>query len=308
MRKFLEKYLLPVAMLFGIVFHKQLALLSPITPFLVATMLFITYCRISWSQIRFTRFHYILLAIQYVGSAVVYLAVKPFDETVAQAAMICVLAPTATSAPVVAGILGGNIASVAAFSMFSNLTLALAAPIYLSLVGQTAGESVAFTASLSYIFRRVFPVLIFPFIAAILLQKISPKTHQKVQSAQIAAFYIWAVALTIVIGNVVSFVVSQDSNSYALEISIGFISLIICLLQFGFGRKIGKKFNQTIAGGQGLGQKNTILAIWLTQTYLNPIASLGPGLYVLWQNLVNSWQIWQKKREEEKTAKSIITD
>jgi BASS family bile acid:Na+ symporter len=55
----------------------------------------------------------------------------------------------------------------------------------------------------------------------------------------------------------------------------------------------------TIAGGQGMGQKNTILAIWLTQTYLNPIASLGPGMYVIWQNVVNSWQIWKKKRTEE---------
>lgn len=300
MRNFLEKYLLPVAMMIGFAFHKQLSLLSPATPYLVASMLFITYCRISWNDIRFTKFHYILLGIQYVGSAVVYLVVRQFNETVAQAVMICVLAPTATSAPVVAGILGGNIASVAAFSMFSNLTLALVAPVYLSFVGHTSGEAITFAASLSYIFRRVFPILVFPFLAAILLQKISSKSHKKVQSAQIAAFYIWAIALTIVIGNVVSFVVSQGSESYLLEIFIGIISLIICLLQFGFGRKIGKKFNQTIAGGQGLGQKNTILAIWLTQTYLNPIASLGPGLYVLWQNLVNSWQIWKKKREDEK--------
>ena len=56
--------------------------------------------------------------------------------------------------------------------------------------------------------------------------------------------------------------------------------------------KIGNKYNQKISGGQSLGQKNTVLAIWLSQTYLNPLSSLGPGLYVLWQNLVNSYQIW----------------
>jgi BASS family bile acid:Na+ symporter len=54
--------------------------------------------------------------------------------------MICILAPTATSAPVVANILGGNIASVAAFSMFSNISVAFVAPLYLSLIGHSGSE------------------------------------------------------------------------------------------------------------------------------------------------------------------------
>lgn len=115
---------------------------------------------------------------------------------------------------------------------------------------------------------------------------------------QIVSFYVWAVALTIVLGNVTSLVINKSSNNYSIEIAIGLASLIICVLQFISGRAIGKRFGQTIAGGQGMGQKNTILAIWLTQTYLNPIASLGPGLYVAWQNIVNSYQIWKKKQSE----------
>lgn len=299
MQKFLEKYLLPLAMVIGIAFHKQLSVLSPVTPYLLSLMLFITYCRISWSDIRLTKFHYILLAIQYIGSALVYLAVRPFDETLAQAVMICVLAPTATSAPVVANLLGGNIASVVAFSLFSNLSVAFVAPLYLSLIGQT-GSDVSFITSFWYIFRKVVPIIVLPFFVALFLKKASPNIHRKVRSAQIVSFYIWAAALTVVIGNVANFVIAQDDGKYTLEITIGLISLAVCLLQFGAGRMIGSRFDRTIAGGQGLGQKNTILAIWLTQTYLNPVASLGPGLYVLWQNLVNSWQIWRKKRSEEK--------
>src|SRR5690606_16677648 len=84
MRKYLEKYLLPVAMVLGIAFHKQLALLSPVIPYLLALMLFITYSRVSWRDIRLTRFHYILLAIQYLGSALIYLALRPFNEILAQ--------------------------------------------------------------------------------------------------------------------------------------------------------------------------------------------------------------------------------
>jgi len=299
MQKFLEKYLLPIAMIIGIAFHNPLAILSPITPYLLSLMLFITYCRISWSDIRLTKFHYILLAIQYIGSALIYLAVRPFNETLAQAVMICVLAPTATSAPVVVSILGGNIASVAAFSMFSNLSVAFVAPLYLSLIGQT-GSEVPFITSFWYIFRKVVPIIVLPFFVALFLKKASPDLHRKVRSAQIVSFYIWAAALTVVIGNVANFVIAQDDGKYTLEIVIGLISLAVCLLQFGTGRMIGSRFDRTIAGGQGLGQKNTILAIWLTQTYLNPIASLGPGLYVLWQNLVNSYQIWRKNKKTEK--------
>lgn len=299
MKKFLEKYLLPVAMTLGIAFHNPLSKISYLIPYLIFIMLFITYSRVSWNDIRLTKFHYILLAIQYVGSALIYLALRPINETLAQAAMICVLAPTATSAPVVAGLLGGNISSVAAYSMMSNLTVAMIAPAFLSLVGNT-GEAVSFGVSFWYIFQKVMPILIFPFVLAMLIQKISPKAHKKVQDIQIISFYLWAIALTIVIGQVTTFVISQNNVSFLLEIMIAFTALIICLLQFFFGRKIGKAFDRTVAGGQGLGQKNTILAIWLTQTYLNPLASLGPGMYVLWQNLVNSWQIWRKKRMDEK--------
>lgn len=91
----------------------------------------------------------------------------------------------------------------------------------------------------------------------------------------------------------------QKNTTYTLEITIAGVALIICLLQFWFGRRIGNKYNRTVTGGQGLGQKNTILAIWLTQTYLSPVASIGPGAYVIWQNIVNSYQLWRKEHHEK---------
>lgn len=295
MRKYIEKYLLPIAMMLGIVFHRPLSVLSPVIPYLLAMMLFITYCRVRWSDIRPTKFHYILLSIQYGGSALIYLALRPFNETLAQAAMICMLTATATSAPVVAGMLGGSIAVTAAYAIISNLSVALIAPVFLSMVGKS-GDTVSLAASFWHIFRSVIPILVLPFLLALLLRKTAPRVHRKIQSAQIVSFYLWAVALTIVIGNITYYVRLQGDGNYLLEIIIAAVSLVICLLQFYLGRRIGTRFGQTIAGGQGLGQKNTVLAIWLTQTYLNPLATLGPGMYVLWQNLVNSWQIWRIKR------------
>lgn len=292
MQKFLEKYLLPIAMIVGVTLHKQLSILSPILPFLIALMLFISYCRVGISDIRLTKFHYILLAIQYMGSALIYLLLRPFNEILAQAAMICVLTSTATSAPVVAGLLGGSISVTAAYSIISNLSIALIGPVFISFIVQTE-SNISLISSFWYIFISVIPILILPFIIALTVQKVAPVVHKKIQSAQIISFYIWAAALTIVIGNITQYIKLQDDGNYTLEAIIAAISLLICLLQFYFGRKIGTRYGRTVAGGQGLGQKNTVLAIWLTQTYLNPLATLGPGAYVLWQNLVNSWQIWK---------------
>ena len=298
MQRYIEKYLLPIAMVVGISFHSSISILAPSTPYLLAVMLFFTYARISWRDIRMTQFHYILLAIQYIGSALVYAIVRPFNEILAQAAMICILAPTATSAPVVSGILGGSVSATAAYSIMSNLSVAFIAPVYLSIIGHT-GQSVPFLTAFGYIFLKVMPTLILPFLLALALERISPAVHKKIRSAQIVSFYVWAVALTIVIANVTNFVITEFDGNFRLEILIAIVAAIICLLQFFLGRKIGNRHHMTIAGGQGMGQKNTILAIWLTQTYLNPIASLGPGMYVIWQNVVNSWQIWKKKRAEE---------
>lgn len=288
--------MLPIAMVIGILFYKQLAIFASLIPFLLFVMLFITYSRVLLRDIRLTKFHYILLGIQYGGSILVYLLFFKFNTILAQAAMICVLAPTAASAPIITGILGGNISSIAAFSFISNLSVAIFSPLFLATIGDASMESISFGASVLIIFKKVFPVLLLPFILALSLEKISPKLHEMVRSAQILSFYLWAVALTIVISRVTMFISMQKSTSYTLEFTIAAVALVICLLQFWFGRKIGTKYNRTVAGGQGLGQKNTILAIWLTQTYLNPVASIGPGTYVLWQNIVNSYQLWRKER------------
>lgn len=289
--------MLPIAMVIGIVFYQQLAIFAPLIPYMLFVMLFITYSRVLLRDIRLTKFHYILLSIQYVGSILVYLLFFKFNTTLAQAAMICVLAPTAASAPIITGLLGGNISSIAAYSFISNLSVALLSPLFLATIGDASVESISFASSVLIIFKKVFPVLILPFILALSLEKISPKLHEKLQKAQILSFYLWAVALTIVISRVTMFITIQNNPSHTLEFTIAGVALVICLLQFWFGRRIGRKYNRTVSGGQGLGQKNTILAIWLTQTYLNPVASIGPGSYVLWQNIVNSYQLWRKNRE-----------
>ena len=95
-------------MLSGAFFYEFFHRLAFLAPYLIFSMLFITYCKLSFRDLRFSRLHVSLLAVQIVGSLAVYTALRWFDPVVAQGCMICVLAPTATAAAVVTGMLGGK--------------------------------------------------------------------------------------------------------------------------------------------------------------------------------------------------------
>jgi BASS family bile acid:Na+ symporter len=62
---------------------------------------------------------------------------------------------------------------------------------------------------------------------------------------------------------------------------------------------MGAACGDKVAGTQGLGQKNTVLAIWMALTYLNPISSVAPAAYVAWQNTINSLQLYFKAKHSK---------
>lgn len=285
---------MPVAMLSGGIFYEYTSLLSGITPYLIGIMLFFTYSNLSFLHMKISRMHLWLLAIQIMVSISLYLLLAPVNLLLAQAAMICVFAPTATSAPVIAGMLGGNIESLTTYSFISNMIVAVMAPFVFAFAGNIDAHS--FFHSILIISERVLVLLLLPLACALILKNVFPPVHLRIKKMQGLSFYLWSLALVIVTGKTVKFIIDEGSGNLWIELSIALVSLSICVSQFFIGRRIGRKYDDTVAGGQGLGQKNTVLAIWMAQTYLNPIASIGPGSYVLWQNMVNSYQVWRKRK------------
>jgi BASS family bile acid:Na+ symporter len=257
-------------------------------------MLFLTYCKLDLKNIQLSRLHLWLILIQILGSVAAFLLLQPVNPILAQGVMICMLAPTGTAAPVVTGMLKGNVESLTAYSLLSNMSVAIAAPLIFSLLGSY--ETLPFFDSFLAISRRVFVLLLTPFVLAYVLKKISVKSAEKIGSLSGLSFYIWSFALIVVTARTVQFIMNQSSVNYTTEILVAAGALAACIGQFLLGKKIGKRYNDTIAGGQSLGQKNTILAIWMAQTFLNPISSIGPGSYVLWQNIFNSYQVWRKRK------------
>jgi hypothetical protein len=214
--------------------------------------------------------------------------------------MICFLAPTATSAAVITGMLKGDMGFLTVFTMISNIGVAIAAPILFSLSGMNA--DLTFVDSMIRIFIKVFPLLILPLLCAWAIRFTMPKVQEVMLKLSKMPFYLWSLSLMIVTARTVSSLVNLENHNVKMELALGFGALFICSFQFIVGKTIGSRFNNRIAVGQSLGQKNTILAIWMTQVFLNPVASLAPASYVVWQNIINSYQLWKAERKESKNV------
>ena len=107
----------------------------------------------------------------------------------------------------------------------------------------------------------------------------------------------WAVALFIVVGSSVSFIIRNFDPSHVGQIAALVAgSMVVCIAQFALGRKVGARFADKVTGGQSLGQKNTVLAIWMGYTFFTPITAVVGGFYSIWHNLLNSYQLYEHKK------------
>ena len=259
---------MPLGMVVGAMFCRPIAALETasggmITPSLIFLMLFFTFCRVDVRSMRLQPLHLWLLTAQIVFSVAVYGILLPFSPTVAQGGMICVLTPIAMAAVVIGGMLGADIVSMTTFSLLCNMTIAVVAPFILSVVG--SGDC-------------------------------SLAAHSQI------SFYLWLVSLTVIIGRTTTFILDHPEADGAVETALAATALVICLVQFRFGRWLGRRYGDAVAGGQSLGQKNTVLAVWMAQSFLDPISSVAPTAYIVWQNFVNSYQLWRKESGGDRPA------
>ena len=292
----LKTIAMPSAMVVGALLCRPIAGLETashqmITPTLIFLMLFVTFCRVSPKQMKPTMLHLWLLLFQVVMCVAVYLVLRPLNEVVAQGAMVCVLAPVAMAAVVIAGMLGANVATMATYSLICNMAIALVAPVILTFTGNGV-------CTFSQILARIAPLLIGPFAAAQFFRFVFPKAARWIGDHSLISFYMWLLSLLVIIGRTTCFIIDLHDASMSTELWLAFAALVICLVQFKVGRMLGRRYGDPPAGGQSLGQKNTVLAVWMAQAFLNPISSIAPTAYIVWQNFVNSYQIYRKDREK----------
>ena len=309
--KFLRDWSLPIAMLGGVVMYLLYSnvplfdgthdfvssLLAVVQPGLIFAMLFVTFCKVRIKELKPSKWHLWLLAFQLLSFIAISLSiafVPHMSQTMRvllEAAMMCLLCPTATAAAVITARLGGNSASLISYTMQINIAVALVAPLFLAMSHPVAGMSLA--SSFLLILGKVFPLLLCPLLCAELVRRFLPHFHSLlVVKGRNLPFYLWLVALSLAIA-MTSRAIAHSDLSLWVMVAIAVVSLICCLVQFAFGRFIGSRNGEVIAGGQSLGQKNTVFAIWFAYTFLTPVTAIAGGFYSLWHNLVNTWQLYK---------------
>lgn len=309
-KQFFRDWTLPIAMAAGaggyFLFHYAgfLEPLKPavwsvvdvLTPLLIFAQLFLTFCKIELRDLRVARWHWIILAFQFITSlamaaVLVFVPMNEVYREIFEGAMVCLICPTATAAAVVTDKLGGSAARITVYTLMSNVLTAVFVPAVFPLV--EIHDGLGFLQAFLKILSKVFPLLICPFLLAVLLRYVWTKGHDFFRNRSGVAFYLWGIALALVVGQTVRSLHNSTAPASVLWMITG-ASLLSCAVQFWFGKRTGRANGDGITAGQALGQKNTVLAIWMAYTYLNPISSLAPGTYVLWQNMFNSWQLWRR--------------
>lgn len=313
LKQFLKDWTLPVAIAVGTVVYLLFyyvpfldtagdtlgKFVDTIFPFMVFSTLFSTYCRIDFHQMRPHRWHIGVLVSQMVlvvlNVWIIFgVEADPEQKLLWESVLTCIIGPAATAAPVVTAKIGGNINTMTAYVVMSAFASALIIPAVFPLLER--GASAGFWEVFFIILQKLAMVLVAPLVLGWLVQHYGKRLCAWIVSIPDLSFYLWAAQLAVTSGVTVRNIVHSEAALRTL-IMIAVLSLILCFVLFLVGRWIGRQLGDEIDGGQASFQKNTALSIWVAYVYLNPVASVGAGCYVLWQNIVNSIELYEYRKK-----------
>ena len=323
--EFVKDWMLPIAIVAGITICLTLHLIpslaasaepsfsrfaKDVQPVMVAVMLFLQFNKVSPKDLRFRKWHGIVLAFQMGAFVALSLAAMalPSGELriLVECAMLCFVCPTAAAAGVITDKLGGSLSDTVTYVVIINIVAAFVIPLIIPLVHPV--EGVSFLTRFASICARIFPLLVFPLLLAWLVRYTMKKLHQKLVGIAGWAFYIWGFTLCLSIYLATKALINSGISIWA-ALLICVVSLICTLIQFIAGRRIGRKvcpdvseavkLSDSITAGQAFGQKNNGFLIWLGYTWMTPVSSVAGGLYSIWQNLVNSWELYEQRHHKK---------
>ena len=290
-------YVLPVAIVLGLLLHRWCAMFSFLVPFIIFCILLLTFTAVDLRRLRMTMLDLWLILFQIVVSTSCYLAITLLggSHIVAEGVLIGVLCPVASSVAVVACILGANRETVTTYTIVGNLMVAVVAPVAFTLIGDH--PEMGLWNSFLLMTSKIASTLALPFFLAALLQFMLPCVNNFIARYKGLGFYLWAVALLFTLGQTIDYIFLNGEGNWASIAWLGGLSLLFCIIQFGFGRWLGRRYGDVIGGGQLLGQKNSAMGIWMANTFLTPLSSVFLAFYSVYQNLFNAWQMAQMKKK-----------
>jgi BASS family bile acid:Na+ symporter len=271
----------------------QLGSLAFLIKYLVMYMLFMSFLTmpLSGNPARLT--HLWILVANVLLGFIPYLILRPISEEYALIAFITGITPTGIAAPVLISLIRRDVSFVATSTLITNICIAFIIPATLPFI---VGSSLEI--HLMEIVFEVMMVVIAPFIVSFGIRLFVPRLEIILKKGTVVSLFVWLITIWIAIAKSAMYLKNQDDAPASQIFTIAGISLILCILAFVLGHFIGgKTLNKEAA--QSLGQKNIMLTIWISLTYLNPVVALGPTFYLMFHHIYNGWLLW---RFSEKNA------
>lgn len=313
MKQFLKDWMLPLAMIAGalaylacravpfLLAERELILgaVAIVQPTLIFCMLYLVFCRIDFSKLRIPEWTIWLIIIQ--GGAYCALMcltrILPVEghRVVVESAMLCMICPTATSASVVVRKLGGAPQDVVVYTIFISLLVSVLVPVTVPIMHPSS--EINFVSASLKLLAKVFPLLLCPMIAGYITSRWMKRFCAVITRNPDLSFYLWAVALSLAIATTTRSIF-HNTISHFYVVAIALASLVSCGVQFYLGKRIGRVYGDSITAGQSLGQKNTVLVIWMGYTFFTPVTSIAGGFYSVWHNVVNSYQLYRNNHQK----------
>jgi bile acid:Na+ symporter, BASS family len=275
-----------LTMLVG-VFIPQAHIFSFLVQYLLMAMLFFAFLGLDFKPKTF-QMSVIWVALANVGVAFLcYAILIRFNSTLALAAFMTAIAPTAIAAPVIIGFIGRRVEYVVASVILTNIANAMIVPIALpSLLSKDVQISVW------EVLQPVALVMFVPLILSRLVTLLPLGAQDLIRRGNAYSFPIWLINLFIISANASDFLRHGNTESLPMLVMIAFVSLVICVINFGLGALLGGRSHWQEAS-QSLGQKNLSFVIWIALTFINPLVAMGPTFYILYHHMYNSWSIYQ---------------
>jgi BASS family bile acid:Na+ symporter len=208
------------------------------------------------------------------------------NSQLAVIASVLAMTPTALAAPVVTSLVKGQVDFVTASVLVTNSLIAMTLPIVLPLM-----MGLNPLRSGGSILLNTLVVVALPLTLAQGLRYWFPPLAHRIKRLKPLTFYLWLMGLYFASAKAGSFI-HENNQDLSTLIPIALVALLICALNFGLGRWLGHP-SLVQETGQALGQKNTMLAVWVCLTFLSPTLALGPMFYIIFQNLYNAYLLSQ---------------
>jgi len=211
-----------------------------------------------------------------------FIGFSPINSDLALVAGLLAITSTALAAPVVTSLLRGQVEFVTASVLITNGLIALVLPLVLPFLLTSGPEQ-----SGTRVWFSTLTVIVIPLTLAQAIRYWLPRVARQIKRLKPLTFYLWLAGLYFASAKAGHFIRLNDHSLVMLSM-IALVALVLCALNFGVGRWLGQP-SLVQETGQALGQKNTMLAIWVCLTFLSPTSALGPMFYIVFQNIYNAY-------------------